>query len=97
MVFDIMLGNLACKAWFIAGGHQMDPPKDTTYSSVMLRDSIQIVFLAATLNDLDVLAANVQNACLNAPTSEKVYMIAGLEFGASNVGRPIRLFERYMV
>ena len=30
MVFDIKLGNLAHKAWFVAGGHQMDPPKDTT-------------------------------------------------------------------
>jgi len=49
MVFDIKLGNLACKAQFIAGGHQMDPPKDTTYSSVVSRDSIWIAFLAATL------------------------------------------------
>ena len=31
MVFDIKLGNLACKAQFVAGDHQMDPPKDTTY------------------------------------------------------------------
>ena len=97
LVFDIKLSNLAHKAWVVAGGHQTDPPKDTTYSSVMSRDSIWITFLAATLNDLDVLTADVQNAYLNAPTSEKVYMIAGLEFGASNVGRPIRLFERYMV
>ena len=73
MVFDIKIGNLAHNAWFIAGGHQIDPPKDTTYLSVMLRDSIWIAFLAATLNDLDVLAADVQNAYLNAPTSEKVY------------------------
>ena len=91
MVFDIKLSNLACKARFVAGGHQTDPPKDTTYSSVILRDSVWIAFLAATLNDLNVLTANVQNAYLNAPTSEKVYTIAGLEFGASNVGRPIRI------
>ena len=35
MVFDIKLGNLALKAWFVAAGHQTDPPKDTTYSSVV--------------------------------------------------------------
>ena len=40
MVFDIKLGNLACKAQYVAGGHQTDPPKDTTYSSVVSRDSI---------------------------------------------------------
>ena len=91
MVFNIKLGNLACKAHYMAGGHQMDPPKDTTYSSIILRDSIRIAFLAAALNDLDVLAANVQNAYLNAPTSKKVYTIAGLEFGASNVSRAVKI------
>ena len=86
MVFDVKLGNLACKGWYVAGGHQPDPPNDTTYSSVISRDSIRIAFLAAALNDLDILAADV----LNAPTGKKVYTIAGLEFGASNVGSPLR-------
>ena len=72
MVFDIKLGNLARKARFVAGGHQTDPPKDTTYSSVVSRDSVRIAFLAAALNDLDILAADVQNAYLNAPTKEKL-------------------------
>jgi hypothetical protein len=62
-----------------------------TYSSVVSRDSIRIAFLATALNDLDILVADVQNAYLNAPTSEKVYTIAGLEFGASNVGRPVKI------
>ena len=53
----------------------------------MSRDSIRIAFLLAALNDLDVLSADVQGAYLNAPT--KVYTIAGLEFGANNVGRPV--------
>ena len=43
MIFDIKLGNMACcKARYVAGGHQTDPPKDTTYSSVISRDSIRI-------------------------------------------------------
>ena len=91
MFFDIKLGNLACKAWYVAGGHQMDPPKDTTYSSVISRDSIRITFLAAALNDLDILTADVENAYLNALSGKKVYTIAGLEFVPSNVGRPIRI------
>ena len=41
MVFDIKLGNLACKAQYVAGGHQTDPFKDTTYLSVISRDSVQ--------------------------------------------------------
>ena len=53
------------------------------------RDSVRIAFLVAALNGCDILSADVQNAYLNAPTREKVYTTAGLEFGASNVGRPV--------
>jgi hypothetical protein len=45
--------------------------------------------MLAALNDLDVLSADVQGAYLNAPTKEKAYTIAGLEFGADKVGRPV--------
>jgi len=89
MVFDIKIGDLTRKARYVAGGHQTDPPKDSTYSSVVSRDSVRLAFLVAALNDLDVLAADVQNAYLNAETKEKVYTIAGLEFGPDNVGRPV--------
>ena len=79
--------DLTRKARFVAGGHQTDPPKESTYSSVVSRDSVRIAFLIAALNNLDILSADVQNAYLNAPTKEKVYTTAGLEFGAVNKGR----------
>jgi hypothetical protein len=71
----------------VAGGHLTDPPVDSVYSSVVTRDSVRIMFLIAALNDLDILGADVQNAYINAITSEKVYFIAGPEFGSSQ-GRP---------
>jgi Reverse transcriptase (RNA-dependent DNA polymerase) len=43
----------------------------------------------ASLNNLNVLAADVQNAYLNAPTKEKCYTTAGPEFGSDNQGRPV--------
>jgi hypothetical protein len=89
MIFDVKMVGLVRKARFVAGGHQTDPPKESTYSSVVSRDSVRIGFLIAALNDLDVLSADVQNAYLNAPTKEKVYTTAGLEFGPENVGRPV--------
>ena len=55
----------------------------------MSRDSIRIAFTLVALNDLDVLSADVHGAYLDAPTKEKFYTIAGLEFGANNVGRPV--------
>jgi hypothetical protein len=82
MTFDIKLDSTR-RARYVAGGHQMDQPKDMVYASVRL------VFLLAALNDLDILAADVQNAYLNAPTTEKVYTTAGEEFGADKKSRPV--------
>jgi hypothetical protein len=48
---------------------------------------VRIVFLLAALNGLDVLAADIGNAYLNARTREKVYIICGREFGDDNVGK----------
>ena len=81
MIFDVKM-DFTRKARFVAGGHVTDPPTTLTYSSVVSRDSIRIAFLIAALNDIDILAADVGNAYLNAPTREKVYSTAGKEFGS---------------
>jgi len=88
MIFDVKL-DLVRKARFVAGGHQTEVPSESVYSSYVSRDSVRIAFLIAALNDLDILAADVQNAYLNAPTKEKLYTIAGPEFGPAKVGRPV--------
>jgi hypothetical protein len=75
MVFDVKL-DLVRKAWFVAGGHQTDPPKESVYSSIISRDSVHLAFTIAELNDLEILSADVQNAYLNMPTKEKIYTIA---------------------
>jgi len=72
MVFDIKMdGELTRKAQFVAWGHTTEAPSSTTYSSVVSRESIRIAFLIAALNDLDIFAADVSNAYLNAPCREK--------------------------
>ena len=81
LVFDIKL-DLTRKARYVAGGHLTDPPTSMTYSSVVTRESVRIAFLVAALNGLSVLAGDVQNAYLNAPTKEKIYFIAGNEWKA---------------
>ena len=75
----------------MAGGHVTDPAKESTFSSVVSRDSVRIAFTIAALNDLEILSADVQNAYLNAPTKERCYTIAGPEFGKANEGRPVRI------
>ena len=79
---------LTRKSRLFAGEHKTDQPKDSTYASVMSRDSVRISFTVAALNGLDVLCAYVQNAYLNAPTSEKNWTESGLDFG-SNAGRSV--------
>ena len=58
------------------------PPAPITYSSVVARDSIRLGFMLAALHNVDILAADVGNAYLNASCREKVYCIAGPEFGS---------------
>ena len=83
MVFDLKM-DLTRKARLVADGHKTEVPAESVYSSVVSKDSVRLLLLIAALNDLDVLSADVQNAYLQAPTKEKLYIEkAGLEFGAS--------------
>ena len=82
MIFDIKLGeNLRRKARLVADGHKTDPPSSVTYSSVVSRVSVRICLLIAALNELDLQAADVENAYLLAKCREKVCIVAGPEFG----------------
>jgi Reverse transcriptase (RNA-dependent DNA polymerase) len=90
MIFDIK-SDLTRKARLVAGGHMTDVPKESVYASVISSDSVRLAFMLASLNDLKVLVGNVQNAYLNAPTEERCYCIAGQEFGANNVGQPVKI------
>ena len=81
MVFDIKI-DFTRKARLVAGGHLTQVPSHLTYSSVVSRESVRIMFLIAALNDLQVLSADIGNAYLNAPNREKVYAITGKEFGS---------------
>ena len=51
------------------------------YSGVVSLHSICIISFIAELNDLDLMAADVSNAYLEARTKEKVYCVAGPELG----------------
>ena len=81
MVFVVKM-DFTRKARFVAGGHTTKTPASMTYSSVVARDSVRIILTLAALYDVDLLAADIGNAYLNAPCREKIYCIAGPEFGA---------------
>jgi hypothetical protein len=85
LVFDVK-HDLRRKARFVAGGHLTDPPKDSVYSGVVSLRSLRLVAMLAELNGLELWAADVGNAYLEASTKEKVYIIAGPEFGEHRKG-----------
>ena len=70
----------------MAGGHKTDPPKEDTYSGVVGSESVKIGFLLGDLNGLICCAGNIGAAYLNGVTREKVYIIAGPEFGPDRKG-----------
>jgi hypothetical protein len=88
MIFDVKC-DLTRKACYVAGGHWMQPSSQLTYFSVVTRDSIRIAFLIAALNELEILAADIGNAYLQAPAREQVHTTAGPEFGPSRVGQTV--------
>ena len=91
MIFDIKLGeNFRRKARFVAGGHKTDPPSSIIYSSVVSRDSVRIALTVAALNGLSILGCDIQNAYISAPCREKIWCIAGPEFG-SDQGKVMKI------
>ena len=92
IIFDIKM-DFTRKARWVKDGHLTREPDHSTYAGVVSRESVRIALLYAALNSIDVIAGDIQNAYLQAPSSEKHYVICGLEFGVENVGR-IALIRR---
>jgi hypothetical protein len=83
LIFDVKLGkNFRRKAWCVAGGHTTRTPSTLTNSSVVSRDSVRIALTAAALNDLDILACDIEGASPTAKCQERIYVKAGPEFGS---------------
>ena len=69
------------KARLVAGGHLTETPVDSVYSSVVSLRGIRILTFIAELNNMEVWSTDIGNAYLETLTKEKVYIIAGPEFG----------------
>ena len=74
------------KARWVKNGHLTSDPTTSTFAGVVSRESIRILLTYAALNQLDVWAADIKSAYLQAPTSEKHYIVCGPEFGPDKEG-----------
>ena len=86
MVFNIKL-DLTGKARLVADGHLTLGPVDSTYTGVVSKETVRIALTYAVLFGVDIWAADIMNAFVQAPTSEKYYIVCGYEFGNENVGK----------
>jgi hypothetical protein len=89
MICDVKMEDFRRKARFGADGHTTDTPYAMTYASVVSRESVRIALTLAALNDLDVKMADIENAYLTAPITEKVWTVLVPEFGDDAVKRAL--------
>ena len=61
-----MDGRFARKARYVSVDHSTDPPSSITHSIVVSIDSIITAFALVALNDVEIRAADIGNAYLNA-------------------------------
>jgi hypothetical protein len=73
MIFDMKMEYFRRKARFVAGGHTTDTPHAITYSSVVSRESVRNPLTLADFDDLDFRMADIENAYLTSPVTEKVW------------------------
>jgi len=81
LVFDVKHDGRH-KVRVVADGHLTNIlPIDSVYSGAVSLRGLRIMLFLAELNQLDVWASDIGNAYLEAKTKEKLYIIAGPEFG----------------
>ena len=69
------------KACLVADGHLTNVPTESVYSGVISLHRICLLLFIAELNNLETCSMDIGNAYLEAWTCEKVYIVAGPEFG----------------
>ena len=80
MIYDVK-HNGRHKSRLVAGGHLTPIPTESIYSGVVSLHGIRIIIFISELNGLTLWVADVGNAYLESLTKEKIYFIAGPEFG----------------
>ena len=86
IIFDVKM-DFTRKARWVLDGHKTPSPIGSTYAGVVSRETVRIAFTYAALNDLSVFAADIRNAYIQAPSSQRDFIICGEEFGLENVGK----------
>ena len=71
LVFDCK-HDFRRKERLVAGGHMAPGPEDTTYSSMVLLQSLRMIMFIGELNGMQICSGDLDNAYLEAYTPKKV-------------------------
>ena len=80
MIFDVKM-DFTRKARFVANGAKTRDLMTSTYAGVVSKESVRIAMTYAALNGLELMAADIKNAYLQAPITVKYWTTCGPEFG----------------
>eukprot|EP00957_Ditylum_brightwellii_P208693 15358546-Ditylum_brightwellii.AAC.1 len=80
MIFNVK-HDLRRKTRFVVGGHVIDSTGHMTYSSTIKDLSVRLMLLIAMKHDLGFMAGNIGNVFCTAPCAEKIWSVAGDQFG----------------
>ena len=70
-IFDIKMSDkFRRRARLVANAIETEAPAALTYLIILSQESVMIALLLASLNDLEILACNIQNAYLSANCRE---------------------------
>ena len=86
IIFEVKM-DFTRKARWVKDGHKTPDLTTSSFAGVVSRESIRISLTYAGLLGLPVIGGDIQNAYLQAPISEKNFIVCGPEFGFENVGR----------
>ena len=86
LIWDVKM-DFTRKVRWVLDRHRTPDPIGSTFTGVVSRESVRIAFMYAALNDLQVFVADIHNAYLQAPSSQKDYVVCGPEFGIEKLGK----------
>ena len=94
IIYDVKMDFTQNPRW-VKDGHNTPDPSTSNCAGVVSRDSVCITLTYADLNGVDVTDADIQNAFLQAPSSEKHFIICGPKFGLEPVGKIALMFRSF--
>ena len=85
LIYDVKM-DFTRKTRWVKDGHRTPNPKTSCYAGVIYCESILIALTYAALHKIDFKAADIQNAYLQSPSSEKHFIYCGEQFGLEHSG-----------